>query len=175
MTSASACEQVRHERGEEVVVAVADLVVGDRVVLVDDGEHAEIEQALQRLAGVEVLAAVHEVVRREQHLAADDVVAREKIVFSRSMRRGWPTAASACSVPTSVGGVVSPSAGIPAAIAPDSTSTTRCPALCAAARSPHSFRIAASSSSPRSSVIDDVPTFTTASMGVTPLTSPLHT
>src|SRR4029077_4245508 len=29
---------------------------------------------------------------------------------------------------------------------------------------PHSFRIAASSRSPRSSVIDDVPTFTTASM-----------
>ena len=70
-------EQVGDERGEEVVVAVADLVVGDRVVLVHDREHAEVEQALQRLAGVQVLAAVHEVVRREQHLAADDVVRRE--------------------------------------------------------------------------------------------------
>ena len=45
----------------------------------------------------------------------------------RSSRRGWPTAAIACSVPMSVGRVVSPSAGMPAAIAPDSTSTTRWP------------------------------------------------
>ena len=70
-------EQVGDERGEEVVVAVADLVVGDRVVLVHDRQHAEVEQALQRLARVEVLTAVHEVVRREQHLAADDVVRGE--------------------------------------------------------------------------------------------------
>ena len=54
-TSTSARDEVRHERGEPVVVAVADLVVGDGVVLVDDRAHAEVEQALQRLARVEVL------------------------------------------------------------------------------------------------------------------------
>ena len=70
-------EQVGHERGEEVVVAVADLVVGDRVVLVHDRQHAEVEQPLQRLARVEILTAVHEVVWREQHLATHDVVRGE--------------------------------------------------------------------------------------------------
>ena len=43
----------------------------------------------------------------------------------RSSRRGWPTAAIAWSVPMSVGRLVSPSAGMPAAIAPDITSTMR--------------------------------------------------
>ena len=69
--------QVRHERGEAVVVAVADLVVGDGVVLVDDRQHAEVEQPPQRLARVQVLRAVHEVVRREQHLAGDEAVLAE--------------------------------------------------------------------------------------------------
>ena len=59
-----------NERGEAVVVAEPDLVVGDGVVLVDDGHGAELEQARERLAGVEVLAAVDEVVRHEQHLGA---------------------------------------------------------------------------------------------------------
>ncbi len=49
------------------------------------------------------------------------------------MSRGWPTAAIACSVPTSVGRVVIPSAGSPAAIAPELTSTTSCPSARAAA------------------------------------------
>ena len=47
--------EVRHERGEPVVVAVADLVVGDGVVLVDDRDDAEVEQAAQGVAGVQVL------------------------------------------------------------------------------------------------------------------------
>ena len=73
-TSTSALHEVRHERGETVVVAVADLVVGDGVVLVDDRDDAEVEQAAQRVAGVQVLRAHAEVVRREQHLAGEEPV-----------------------------------------------------------------------------------------------------
>ena len=65
------------ERRDPVVVAVAVLVVGDRVVLVDDRHAAELEQPHERLAGVQVLLAVDEVVRVEQHLRGDDAVAAE--------------------------------------------------------------------------------------------------
>ena len=61
--------QMGDQRGQPVVVAEADLVVGGGVVLVHDGHHAELEQAGQRLAGVEVLLAVDEVERGQQHLA----------------------------------------------------------------------------------------------------------
>ena len=70
-------DEVRHERGEAVVVAVADLVVGDGVVLVDDRDHAEVEEAPHRLARVEVLRRDAEVVGREQHLAGDETVLAE--------------------------------------------------------------------------------------------------
>ena len=40
-TSRSAADEVGDEGGEAVVVAEADLVVGDGVVLVDDRHHAE--------------------------------------------------------------------------------------------------------------------------------------
>src|SRR5829696_3554141 len=65
---------MRHERGEAVVVAVADLVVGNRVVLVHDRDHAQVEEPAERLACVEVLRALDEVVRREEHLAGDELV-----------------------------------------------------------------------------------------------------
>ena len=73
-------DEVGDQRGEPVVVAEADLVVGDGVVLVDDRNHAELEQAGQRLARVQVLLAVHEVERREQHLAAHEAVGVERVV-----------------------------------------------------------------------------------------------
>src|SRR3954447_17801533 len=56
---------------------------------------------------------------------------------------------------------VSPRAGMPAAIAPLLTSTTWWPAARAAAISPQSLTIAASSSSPDARASDDVPIFTT--------------
>ena len=71
---------MRDERGEAIVVAVTNLVVGDGVVLVDDRKHAELEQPLQRRAGVQVLAPMHEVVRRQQHLPGDNSVRRENRV-----------------------------------------------------------------------------------------------
>src|SRR5205807_349825 len=39
--------EVRHQGREAVVVAVADLVVGDGVVLVDHGDHPEVEEPAQ--------------------------------------------------------------------------------------------------------------------------------
>ena len=42
-------EQVRHEGGQPVVVAEADFVVGDGVVLVDDRDYTEVEQDAERL------------------------------------------------------------------------------------------------------------------------------
>ena len=68
---------MRDERGEPVVVAVADLVVGDGVVLVHHRHHAELEQSPERLARVQVLRPLPEVVRRQQHLPGDEVVLAE--------------------------------------------------------------------------------------------------
>ena len=70
-------DEVRDQRGEPVVVAVADLVVGDGVVLVDDRDDTEVEEAAQRLARVQVLRAHAEVVGREQHLAREQPVPAE--------------------------------------------------------------------------------------------------
>ena len=68
---------MRDERCEPVVVAIANLVVGDGVVFVDDRHDAEIEQPPERLPCVQILRALREVVRREQHLAGDQVVTRQ--------------------------------------------------------------------------------------------------
>jgi hypothetical protein len=71
--------EVRHQRSKAVVVAVADLVVGHGVVLVDHGHHAEVEQPLERLARVQVLRTNAEVVGGEQHLPGDDPVPGEEL------------------------------------------------------------------------------------------------
>src|SRR4051794_9890723 len=61
-------EQDRHLRRQEVVVAERDLVGGRRVVLVDHGDHAPVEESPQRLPRVEVVAARAHVEEREEHL-----------------------------------------------------------------------------------------------------------
>ena len=88
-TSRSAVIRCGDERGDAVVVAEAELVAGDRVVLVDDRDAAELEQTGQRAAGVQVLAAVDEVVRHEQHLPGDEAVLGE------AARCSAPSAAAA--------------------------------------------------------------------------------
>lgn len=65
------------ECGEAIVVAVAQLLVGDGVVLVDDRDDAEGQESQDRLAGMEVLAPIDEVVWVEEHLSADESVARQ--------------------------------------------------------------------------------------------------
>ncbi len=76
-TRRSAADQVGEEGGQEVVVAEADLVVGDGVVLVHHRHHAQLEQAVEGLAGVEVLGAVGEVEGGQQHLAHHQPVRAE--------------------------------------------------------------------------------------------------
>ena len=66
-----------HQRGQAVVVAEADLVIGHRVVLVHDRDHAQLQLTGKGLAGVEVLAAVDEVEGCQQDLTAHQPVARQ--------------------------------------------------------------------------------------------------
>jgi hypothetical protein len=68
------------QRGQAVVVPHADLVVGDRVVLVDDRYHAQLQQPAHRLSGPAVLREVDEVQRGQQDLAADEAVVAQRPV-----------------------------------------------------------------------------------------------
>ena len=96
-------QQVGDERGQAVVVAEADLVVGDGVVLVDHRDDAEVEQAPSVAAGVEVLLADREVERGEQHLAAHQPVGRRARSSYTRISRLWPTAEAAWRVTASRG------------------------------------------------------------------------
>ena len=73
-------DQVRHQRGQPVVVAEADLLVGHGVVLVDHRHHAEVDEVAQRPAGVQVLRAVDEVERCQQHLPGQRAVRLEAVL-----------------------------------------------------------------------------------------------
>ena len=95
--------EVGDERGQAVVVAEADLVVGDGVVLVDDRHHPEVEQPAERGAGVQVLLADHEVERREQDLAAHQAVGGQGRLVDPHQAASGPTADAACSVTASRG------------------------------------------------------------------------
>ena len=152
------------ERGEPVVVAEPDLVVGDGVVLVDHGNDTEFEQARQRLARVEVLRALAEVVRREQYLPGDQVVRGEQGA-NRSISRGCPTAATACSVPMSRGPTRRTRALVsPLRSRPSSRARSGVPPH-GRRRSPRrASRARRRRARPSSRVIDDVPTFTTTIM-----------
>src|SRR5439155_14388229 len=78
------------------------------------------------------------------------------------MRRLWPTAEIACKVARSDGRAPdSPSAGSPAAIAPDVTMTTRWPWPRKAAASAQSLSTASVETAPCTSVKDDVPILAT--------------
>lgn len=70
-------DEVGDEGGEPVVVAEADLVGGDGVVLVDDGDGAHLQELVQGAVGVAVVTAAAGVVGGEEHLADADAVARE--------------------------------------------------------------------------------------------------
>ena len=63
--------------GQPVIVAIADFAGGDRVVLVDDRHGADLQQLVDRGAGIEIAAALFGVAERQQDLAGDDLVARQ--------------------------------------------------------------------------------------------------
>ena len=64
-------------RGEAIIVAIADFVGGDRVVLVDDGHRAPFQQFGDGRAGVEIAAALLGVLQRHQDLSGADAVIAE--------------------------------------------------------------------------------------------------
>lgn len=70
-------DEVGDEGGEPVVVAEADLVRGDGVVLVDDREGAHGEEFVEGAGGVAVVGAAAHVVGGEQHLSDADAVPGE--------------------------------------------------------------------------------------------------
>ena len=66
-------DELRDERREPIVVAEANLVRGDRVVLVDDRHDTQPEQPLHGTLGVAAVGGILEVARGEQHLSGHDV------------------------------------------------------------------------------------------------------
>ena len=149
-TSSWAPTRCATERGQAVVVAEADLLVGHGVVLVDDRDHAEVDQVAQRPPRVQVLGAVHEVERRQQHLAGQHAVGIEAVLPQAhqavladgrdGLEHGGVRRALLAPVERAQ----------PAAMAPEVTTTTVWPAGAPTASSPHS-RPTVSSASPRTS------------------------
>ena len=70
-------DEVRDKCREPVVVAEPDLGGGDRVVLVDDRDHAQLEQLAERLVRVAVVRATGDVVEGQQHLPGGEPVPRQ--------------------------------------------------------------------------------------------------
>ncbi len=161
-------QQVGDERRQAVVVAEADLVVGDGVVLVHHRDHAEVEQPTERGPGVEVLLTDGEVEGGEEHLAAHQPVRRPARLVDpheaglphrrgRLQRDGVARPiARHCRTRGRAG---------PAAMAPEVTSTTRWPWARRAAVSAQNLPTAAASMSPSAVVIDDVPILVTTITG----------
>ena len=149
---------------QPIVVAVAQFVVGDGIVLVDHRHAAELEQPDQRPAGVQVLGAVDEVVRIDQHLRPDqpvptelDVVRLDETALAggRDRLQGGHVGRTRHETDRHHAGG-------------DRTRTTRRspggPSARSAATSSHNLAIAAMSMTPASSVIDAVPIFATILM-----------
>ncbi len=67
-------DHLRGAGGQAVVVAIADLLGGHRVVLVDHRDGVQAQQGLQGGAGVQPAAAHLGVVTRQQHLGAGQAV-----------------------------------------------------------------------------------------------------
>ena len=80
-------DQARGQRGERVVVAELDLLDGNGVVLVDDGHHAQLQQAQKRVAGMQIRMAICRIAAGEQHRGGDDAVGREHLGIRRGQSR----------------------------------------------------------------------------------------
>ena len=75
--------QAAHKRRQRVVVAKLDLVDGDGIVLVDDRHHAQLHQAQQGVACMQVGRAAGRVVAREQYERGEQVARMELLVVGR--------------------------------------------------------------------------------------------
>ncbi len=73
-------DQLRDPRCQAVIIPVADLLGGNRVVLVDNGNHAPFDEPPQRTARVEETAAVLRVFGREEHLRRRNAVFVQRLL-----------------------------------------------------------------------------------------------
>ncbi len=153
-------DQVRHEGREPVVVAEADLVGGDGVVFVDDGHDAEVQQPVEGAEGVGVLAAAHEVLGGEQHLADGDAVGAEGLRVA-GHQQALAHAGGGLLGGEVAGALGEPSGASPAAIAPEDTRMISVPALRWCARASARSVRASSEMPPLMEVSEDEPTLTT--------------
>ena len=62
-----------HLGRQRIVVAYADFIHGDRIVFIDDGDHAEPDQRIQGVACIEKPPPIGEVVVGKQNLRHLDV------------------------------------------------------------------------------------------------------
>ena len=65
--------------GQPVVVAIADFVGGDGVVLVDDRDRAPLQQRVDGRARIQIAPPLLGVAERHQHLAGGDAVPRQRL------------------------------------------------------------------------------------------------
>ena len=68
------------ESCQPVVVPETDLVVGNGVVLVHDRDDTELEQARERVTGMQVALAVGEIEWSQQHLAGEQALGRQSVL-----------------------------------------------------------------------------------------------
>ena len=153
-------DQVRHKGGEPVVVAEADLVRGHGVVLVDHGDDAEVQQPVQRAEGVGVLAAAHEVLGGQEHLADGDAVGAEGVRVA-GHQQALAHAGGGLLGGEVAGTLPRPSGASPAAMAPEDTRMISVPALRLCARASARSVRASSEIPPLMDVSEDEPTLTT--------------
>ena len=124
----------RHLRGEEVVVAEGDLVGGGRVVLVDDRQHAPLEQRRERLARVQVVGARAHVEERQQHLGARHAALAQQLVVD-AVELALPDRAGGLQLADASSGAAAGSiTRIPRAIAPLVTTIASTPSRVQLAR-----------------------------------------
>ncbi|MBW8703497.1 hypothetical protein MBT84_28270 [Streptomyces sp. MBT84] len=154
-------DQVGDERGEAVVVAEADLVRGDRVVLVDDRERAHRQELVEGAGCVAVMGAATGVVGGEQHLADTDAVAGAGGGVTGHQQALADTGRGL--LPGQVPGAAAQSEGArPAAIAPEETRTISfSPPLRCLASTSTSASTRSASSPPAAVVSEEEPTLTT--------------
>ncbi len=154
-------DEVGDEGGEPVVVAEADLVRGDRVVLVDDREGAHREEFVEGAGGVAVVGAAAHVVGGEQHLADADAVAGEGGGVAGDEEA--LAHAGGGLLPGEVLGAAAESQGArPAAMAPEETRTTSfSPPLRLLARTSTRASTRSASRPPAAVVSEEEPTLTT--------------
>ena len=65
---------MRQQCRDAVVVTESNLIRSDRIVLVDHGDTAESQKPIDRFSSMEVLPAIDEIIRREEHLRSDQPV-----------------------------------------------------------------------------------------------------